>query len=142
MPSGELEVFGCNKTSFLILSLSRTAKLWCVKAGENDSPNEDLVRRYCFNLDPFFVGTYIPIYVPTQKPVSDMETRFRVQSKILYKPQNTPVAHLLCHQRNTARACRPHSCLFTLLALTLLEVGLLDLLTEVIPIIKSRNLLK
>ena len=50
--SGDLEVFSCNKTPRLKLSLIRTAKLWCANQGEIIVPNLD---PHCFNLDQFFV---------------------------------------------------------------------------------------
>ena len=136
--SGELEVFGCNKTSFFILSLSRTAKLWCVKAGENHSPNEDLVRRYCFNLDPIFVGNGNAFPFPTRKRVS-----VSVSSLRYYINPNTLLWRTYCATNATLRGLAGRTAVRLLfLHFTLLEVGLLDLLTEAIPIIKSRNLLK
>jgi hypothetical protein len=74
--------------------------------------------------------------------VSDTETRFRVQSKIYINP-NTLLWRTYCATNATLRGLAGRTAVRLLfLHFTLLEVGLLDLLTEVIPIIKSRNLLK
>ena len=61
---GSLEVFGCNKTLRLSYSISRTAKLCCVKR-QGKSPLK--LDPSCFNSELFFVRTHM--YVRTQKYV-------------------------------------------------------------------------
>ncbi len=87
----------------------------------------------CFNLDPgpssfnLGLGTYCTL-----------------PSKILYNP-NTLLwqTSTYCANSLTPDELTNLSAFFFLfLSFTLLEVGFLDLLIEVIPIIKSRNLLK
>ncbi len=87
----------------------------------------------CFNLDPdpssfnLGLGAYCTLL-----------------SKILYNP-NTLLWHTSTYSANLLAQdglTNLSAFFFLFLSFTLLEVGLLDLLIEVIPIIKSRNLLK